>query len=443
MRTQSEICDHNWFGRLPKEWKLRPMGSLFSFSKGITLTKADLTEDGARVINYGQIHSKANTGTKITADLIRHISSDKIPFNVQPARKGSFIFACTSEDLQGCGNCIYIDSKIEVYAGGDTILLSPLNKCEENKYLAYQFLTDAWRFQIRRELVDVKVFHVNKENLKEAYVVLPPAEVQRSIVSFLDARCIPINEAITRHRQAIEKLEEYRRSVVAQSVIKGLSTAVPMKNSGISWIGNIPSQWQLTKIKYVANVMSGATPKKSIAEYWDGEIPFVTPADFSTKDHYISKGGNFITKAGMYSCSTSLLPSGSVIVSTRAPIGPVVINTAPICTNQGCKGLVPRDKDFNFEYLYLVLSVAEEALNALGNGTTYLELSKNSLSNFIIPRPPLKEQNDIVSYVEKHCEPLDKAISSHQLSIQKLKEFRRSLIHAAVTGRIDCTKETL
>ena len=88
MRTQSEICDHNWFGRLPKEWKLRPMGSLFSFSKGITLTKADLTEDGARVINYGQIHSKANTGTKITADLIRHISSDKIPFNVQPARKG-------------------------------------------------------------------------------------------------------------------------------------------------------------------------------------------------------------------------------------------------------------------------------------------------------------------------------------------------------------------
>ena len=443
MRTKGEICNHHWFGILPEAWEMKPMGSLFSFSKGITVTKADLTENGARVINYGQIHSKANTGTKITDDLIRHISIDKIPFNAQLARKGSFIFACTSEDLQGCGNCIYLDSEVEVYAGGDTILLSPLNKCEENKYLAYQFLTDAWRFQIRRDLVDVKVFHVNKENLKEAYVVLPPAKIQRFIVSYLDARCAPINEAITRHRQAIDKLVEYRRAVVTQAVIKGLDSSVSMRDSGVDWIGMIPTQWRLTKIKYVANIMPGATPKKNIGTYWDGDIPFVTPADFSARDHYISKGGSFITKEGMYSCSTSLLPTGSVIISTRAPIGLVVINTVPVCTNQGCKGLVKRGRDFNFEYLYFVLSVAGGVLNALGNGTTYLELSKCSLSNFVIPRPPIKEQNNIVTYLNNRCENLDKAIASHQLSIQKLEEFRRSLIHYAVTGQIDCAKETL
>lgn len=443
MRTKAEISNHDWFGNLPKGWEMKSMGSLFSFSKGITVTKADLTEDGAPVVNYGQIHSKANTGTKITSNLIRYISSDKIPTNTNPARKGSFIFACTSEDLQGCGNCIYLDSEIEVYAGGDTILLSPLNNDKENKYLAYQFLTDEWRFQIRRDLVDVKVFHVNRKNLKEAYVVLPPADVRRSIVSFLDARCDPIDEAISRHRQAIEKLEEYRRSVVTKAVTKGLGSNASLKSCGVSWIGLIPREWQLTKIKYVAKVMAGATPKSDVSEYWGGDIPFVTPADYSSSDHYISNGSRCITKEGMNSCSTSLLPNGSVIVSTRAPIGLVTVNTKPVCINQGCKGLVRRNEDFDFEYLYLLLSIADKALIELGNGTTYLELSKKSLSNFVIPKPSLQEQHAIVSYLNDRCAIIDKAVTRHRLLIRQLEEYRQSLIHAAVTGRIDCTKEPL
>lgn len=156
MRTRSEINSTEWFGHIPNGWEMKPLKSLFSVKKGITVTKADLIDSGTPVVNYGQVHSKLNDGTSIHRELIRHISPDIIPPNATPISKGSFIFASTSEDLEGCGNCIYLDSNIEVYAGGDTTQLTPL-KTVDNKYFAYLFSTDTWRFQIRRNLVDVKV----------------------------------------------------------------------------------------------------------------------------------------------------------------------------------------------------------------------------------------------------------------------------------------------
>ena len=217
MRTRNEINNTEWFGHMPDGWEMKPLKSLFSIGKGITVTKADLIEHGVPVVNYGQVHSKLNDGFSIHRELIRYVSPDIIPDNTIPISKGGFIFASTSEDLKGCGNCIYLDSNIEVYAGGDTTQLIPLQTFD-NKYFAYLFSTDNWRSQIRRNLVDVKVFHVNPRDLKETYVVVPPRDVQRSIVAFLDSRCKPINEAIARHRMIIDKLEDYRKAVISHTV---------------------------------------------------------------------------------------------------------------------------------------------------------------------------------------------------------------------------------
>lgn len=442
MRTQGEICNHDWFGFLPEGWEMKPLKTLFAFSKGLNITKSDLTEIGGSVISYGQIHSKDYYGTGIVDNIIRYVSEETVKnSNSSLVKKGGFVFADTSEDLAGVGNCAYNNLEKTIYGGYHTIVLNPRLDID-NKFLAYQFRTDAWRQQLRRQLVDVKLFSVNQGILSEAYVVLPPAEVRRSIVSFLDARCTPIAEAISRHRLAIDKLQEYRCALVTKAVTKGLNSDASLKSSGVNWIGMIPRAWQLTKIKYVAKVMSGSTPKSEVSEYWDGDIPFITPADYSSTDHYISKGSRCITREGMNSCSTSLLPAGSVIVSTRAPIGLVALSAKPVCINQGCKGLVQYGDGFDFEYLYLLLSIADRALNALGNGTTYLELSKKSLANFVIPQPSLQEQHAIVAYLNDHCAPIDKAVAHHRLLIHKLEEYRQSLIHAAVTGKIDCTKES-
>lgn len=438
MRTRNEINNTEWFGHMPDGWEMKPLKSLFSIGKGITVTKADLIEHGVPVVNYGQVHSKLNDGFSIHRELIRYVSPDIIPDNTIPISKGGFIFASTSEDLKGCGNCIYLDSNIEVYAGGDTTQLIPLQTFD-NKYFAYLFSTDNWRSQIRRNLVDVKVFHVNPRDLKETYVVVPPRDVQRSIVAFLDSRCKPLNEAIARHRMIIDKLEDYRKAVITKTVTKGLNDNIPMKDVGIGRVKNMPANWSVTKVKFIAKVIPGATPKSTISAFWNGDIPFVTPADYITEDHYIEHWARTITEEGMNSCSTSVLPPNSVIVSNRAPIGLVAINKVPVCTNQGCKGLVVKSREYSPEYLYRLLSVADDALNALGNGTTYQELSGKALSDFVIQKPPLDVQRSIVAFLDSQCESINKAIASHRVIIDKLEEYRRGLIFHAVTGRIDCT----
>ena len=109
-----------------------------------------------------------------------------------------------------------------------------------------------------------------------------------------------------------------------------------MKDSGIEWIGEIPESWNCRKIKYCFSLVAGATPKSGNADYWDGDIVWITPADYTTESKYVSEGHKTITTEGMNSCATTLIPEGSIIFSKRAPVGLVAINTVPLCTNQGC-----------------------------------------------------------------------------------------------------------
>lgn len=221
MRTRSEINSTEWFGHIPNGWEMRPIKALFRFSKGLSITKADLSECGAPVISYGQIHSKDYDGTGITESLIRYVpKSIAQSSNSSYVKHGGFIFADTSEDLAGVGNCAYNDGNEDLFGGYHTIVANPLLS-SENKYFAYLFRTDAWRKQLRKQLVDVKLFSVNQSILGESYVAVPPLDVQRSIVAFLDSRCKPINEAIARHRMIIDKLEDYRKAVITKAVTKG------------------------------------------------------------------------------------------------------------------------------------------------------------------------------------------------------------------------------
>lgn len=138
----------DWIGNIPEHWKIVPIKSLGFFTKGLTFTKADLADEGKSVISYGQIHSKLNDKVGIRRELIRYIP-DRICLNNASSltKKGDFIFADTSEDLQGCGNAVYNDTLIPLYGGYHTIILHSFS--EDNKYFGYLFLTDAWRSQIR------------------------------------------------------------------------------------------------------------------------------------------------------------------------------------------------------------------------------------------------------------------------------------------------------
>ena len=209
-----------------------------------------------------------------------------------------------------------------------------------------------------------------------------------------------------------------------------------MKDSGIEWIGQIPQEWDVRKIKHCFNVYAGATPKSGNSEFWDGDIVWVTPADYTTEQKYVSEGRKSITSEGFESCSTEMIPAGSLIFSKRAPIGLVAINTVDLCTNQGCLSCVPLDEN-NVEYFYYAFSCFTEQFDLYGSGTTFKEISADAFMNFPIPYPSPDVQKKISCYLSSRCAEIDKQISANDVSIQKLKEYRQSVIYEAVTGKIE------
>lgn len=166
-------------------------------------------------------------------------------------------------------------------------------------------------------------------------------------------------------------------------------------------MSELPPGWKYVKIVEIAEVVSGATPKTEVKEYWNGDILWATPKDLGRLSTIeISDTERKITQAGYDSCSARLLPIGSVLLSSRAPIGHLAINTKPICTNQGFKSLVPKKNIFN-RYLYWILTASVARLQTLGRGCTFDEVSKGLIENLEISVPPLPEQHRIVARIEE------------------------------------------
>ena len=202
-----------------------------------------------------------------------------------------------------------------------------------------------------------------------------------------------------------------------------------MKDSGVEWIGQIPKDWSISPLKYNYEVVAGATPESSKSDYWDGDIVWITPADFKTKDVYVERGSRYITKLGFDSCSTSIIPKGNIIFSKRAPIGSVVINSKDLCTNQGCLSCINKDINVNNKYYYYVLSIYTDVFELFGSGTTFKEISGNVFSNIILPYPCVEVQNRIVNFLDE----IDTLTSDIQKQIDTLEQYKKSVITETVT----------
>ena len=205
-----------------------------------------------------------------------------------------------------------------------------------------------------------------------------------------------------------------------------------MKDSGVEWIGEIPEGWAVCSTKHLFNLYSGATPKTDNDSFWDGNIPWITPADFKTEDVYISKGRRNITQNGVDSCGTTIVPANSVIFSKRAPIGLVVLNKEPLCTNQGCISCVPKE---TFSKYYYAMSVFTDSYELYGAGTTFMEISATSFANFKLPNPSFEEQQSIATYLDEKTSQIDSLIALKQEKIQELKDYKKSIIYEYVTGK--------
>lgn len=206
-----------------------------------------------------------------------------------------------------------------------------------------------------------------------------------------------------------------------------------MKNSGISWINEIPENWNVEPIKYNYSLIAGATPESTNVDFWDGDIKWVTPADFKTKDIFVTGGSRNLTAEGYKSCSTSMLPIGSIVFSKRAPIGTVAITADRLCTNQGCLGLVEKSGRVLNKFYFYVISIYGDVFNLFGSGTTFKEISANTFANIKLPTPPIQEQKRIADFLDAKCSEIDALTADIQTQIDTLEQYKRSVITEAVT----------
>ena len=409
-----------WIGEIPKEWEVSVIKKEYVFQTGATpKTEIESFFCGDNVwINISDMKSR------VLYDSTKHISDDAISstsMSISP--KGSLLYAfkLSVGAVAFCGKDLYTNEAIATF-------LPCKNSLRYLYYIAPIFII----MNANENIYGAKL--LNQQLIKNARILLPPLPTQHRIADYLDDKCRKIDRYIEQQKQVIEKLKAYKQSVITEAVTKGLDPTVPMKDSGVEWIGEIPEGWEIKRIKHSFTVFSGTTPKSEKTENWGGIIPWITPADYKTEDKYVSSGRKSITEIGMQSCGLNWAIKGSLIFSKRAPIGLVAIASNDLTTNQGCLSCVPYENVCS-TYFYYAMSAFTEQFDLLGSGTTFKEISANAFGNFKLPCPCLDEQIRISNFLDNEVNSIINAITKKQTLIEKLTEYKKSLIYEVVTGK--------
>ncbi|MDO9273859.1 MAG: restriction endonuclease subunit S [Rugosibacter sp.] len=204
----------------------------------------------------------------------------------------------------------------------------------------------------------------------------------------------------------------------------------------MSELWKLPTTWCWTPIGDATDVIGGGTPSTTNPKNFEGSIPWITPADMSGySNKTISGGTRFISEKGLDDSGARWLPQGTVLFSSRAPIGYVAIASRPVTTNQGFKSFVP-ESGLNSDYLYYWLTSAKQHAEALASGTTFLELSGAKAALIPLPLAPAAEQTRIVAKLEELLSDLDAGVAELKAAQKKLGQYRQSLLKAAVEGAL-------
>lgn len=411
-----------WIGEVPEQWILAKLKyNCSGFQNGSSQTQ--LNSD---ISNYPVTRIETISTGKIDFDKVGYVENIN---NNYLLKKNDFLIS-NINSIANLGNNAIFDSDRPLYHGMNLLKITP--KFVYPKFLYYYFNSGIFRTNMQILCKPaINQASVSASNIKNIKMPFPPLPEQQAIADYLDDKCAQINNITATINEQIEVLKQYKKSIITEAVTKGLDPNSPMKDSGVEWIGQIPETWEVGRIKHYFKMVNGATPTSTISEFWDGEIIWITPADMND-DGIIKTGKRNITNEGFQSCGTNLVPTGSIIISTRAPIGKINIAQNPLCTNQGCKSLVSRK---NNKYYYYYLISKKHILEFLGRGTTFLELSGFDLNNFNIPVPSSSEQQAIANYLDNKCTKIDAVIADKHAQLETLAAYKKSLIYEYVTGK--------
>lgn len=207
-------------------------------------------------------------------------------------------------------------------------------------------------------------------------------------------------------------------------------------------MSSLPIDWKIKPIGEISRVVNGGTPKTKVEDYWGGNHCWITPAEMGKRSEpFVSETKRTLTDSGLQGSSASIVPPFSVILSTRAPIGHLVINTEPMAFNQGCRGLVPLE-ELDYKYLYYFLMNSIGLLNDLGTGATFKELSSGKLKGVQVPVPPLPEQKRIVAILDEAFVGISLAVANAEKNLTNARELFESYLNNVFTQKGDGWEET-
>ena len=283
---------------------------------------------------------------------------------------------------------------------------------------------------------------VTSSDVGDLLILLPHQGEQHAIAEFLDRETAKIDGLVARKERLIELLQEKRTALITRAVTRGLDPNVPMKDSGVEWLGEIPAHWKVTPLRFACrSIETGGTPS---IDYLDdlgkSHVNWFTPGDFGG-DLVLRDSVRKLAPRAVSLGQARLFPADSVfVVGIGATLGKVGLIERPASANQQVNVIIPRDGVESY-FLAHFLLILGDVMATMANSATLPILNQRQMGALHVPIPPVPEQDEIIAFVRKETAVIDVLIAKVCQAIYLLKEFRTALISAAVTGKIDVREE--
>lgn len=416
----------DWIGLIPQDWKIRR-------TKDIFIRVNEKAHEEKPVVL-----SLARSGVKI-----RDISTGEGQLaenynNYNPVRINDLLL--NPMDLYSGANCSV--SKVEGVISPAYINL----RIKENNnptYYDYYFKTQYWSMALFAHGKGVSFdnrWTLGLETALNYFIPIPEVHEQNKIANFLDSKVGKINKVIEKTKETIEEYRKYKLSIITQAVTKGINPNAKMKKSGINWIGDIPYNWKVEKIKNNVYLKTGRTPTTEIEEYFNGEIDWYTPGDF--KDDYIlKKSERTLSQKAKVDNQAIIIPANTtMIIGIGGTAGKIGFTIKECSCNQQITALI--GKNIDNEYLMFWLIANTKYLKETALYTTLPILNNQTIGEYFIVKPDsISEQKKIVTYLKNKCQQIDLIIKQENKLIKQLENYKKSLIYEYVTGKKE-VKET-
>ena len=308
-----------------------------------------------------------------------------------------------------------------------------------HEYYRYLFKSDGFIEKMNSLTVGIREGkNIQFKDFAQSTIPYPPLEEQKKIALYLNIKCNEIDSIISKQEAIIEKLKEYKLSVITEAVTKGVNINVEMKDSGIEWIGTIPIDWYIVKLSTIAKTSSGATPNRSNFEenFIDANIRWIRTLDLN--DWYVYDSSEKITESALSKSSCQIMPVNTVCVAMyggAGTIGKCGLLKEEAATNQAICSIVTGCK-MRPEYLLLQLHAIRKYWMKYAAGTRKdPNISQEIVSRMKVVLPPVDVQEEIIKKIMPLCEIIDTQIRKVEDIIEKQKEFKKSLIYEVVTGK--------